>query len=152
MQVCNTINKTSKEMNLPEEPDLPPRINILPMIDVIFAILVFFIVSSLYLTRSEGLPVNLPSATTAEVQKTQQITVTLDQQGKLTIDSKPAEINQLKTEIEKLIAKESNTANTTVIVNADKTVEHGQVVDIIDQLRQIPDVQLAIAAKKKIEN
>ncbi len=136
-------------MNLPEEPDLPPRINILPMIDVIFAILVFFIVSSLYLTRSEGLPVNLPRATTAEVQKTKQITVSLDQQGKLTIDSKPAQINQLKVKIEKLIKPDSN---TTVIVNADKTVEHGQVVEIIDQLRQIPEVQLAIAAKKKIEN
>lgn len=47
-------------MRLPEEPDLPPRINIVPMIDVIFAILVFFMVSSLSLTRSEGLPVNLP--------------------------------------------------------------------------------------------
>ena len=136
-------------MRLPEEPDLPPRINILPMIDVIFAILVFFIVSSLYLTRSEGLPVNLPRATTAEVQKTKQITVSLDEQGKLTIDSKPAQINQLKAEIEKLIETDSN---NTVIVNADKSVEHGQVVDIIDQLRQIPDVQLAIAAKKKIAN
>ncbi len=134
-------------MRLPEEPDLPPRINILPMIDVIFAILVFFIVSSLYLTRSEGLPVNLPRATTAEVQKTKQITVSLDEQGKLTIDSKPTQINQLKAEIEKLIETDSN---TTVIVNADKSVEHGQVVDIIDQLRQIPDIQLAIAAKKKI--
>ncbi|MEM9509104.1 MAG: biopolymer transporter ExbD [Cyanobacteria bacterium P01_E01_bin.35] len=136
-------------MRLPEESDLPPKINILPMIDVIFAILVFFIVSSLYLTRSEGLPVNLPSASTAEVQKTQQITVSLDEQGKLTIDSQPTQINQLKAEIEKLITADSN---TTVVVNADKAVEHGQVVDIIDQLRQIPEVQLAIAAKKKIDN
>ncbi len=134
-------------MRLPEEPDLPPRINILPMIDVIFAILVFFIVSSLYLTRSEGLPVNLPRASTAEVQKSQQITVSLDQEGKLTIDSKPAQIEQLKTEIAKLIEAESN---TTVIVNADRSVEHGQVVEVIDRLRQIPEVQLAIAAKKEI--
>ncbi len=133
-------------MRLPEEPDLPPKINILPMIDVIFAILVFFIVSSLYLTRSEGLPVNLPGAKTAEVQKAKQITVSLDKEGKLTIDSKPAQLNQLKTEIEKLIQTESN---ATVIINADKTVEHGQVVDVIDQLRQIPQVQLAIAAKKE---
>lgn len=135
-------------MRLPEELDQPPRINILPMIDVIFAILVFFIVSSLYLTRSEGLPVNLPRATTAEVQKNQQITVSLDEQGELTIDSQPAQINQLKAEIEKLISAESN---TTVIVNADKTVEHGQVVEVIDQIRQIPEVQLAIAAKKRID-
>ena len=136
-------------MRLPEEQDLPPKINILPMIDVIFAILVFFIVSSLYLTRSEGLPVNLPSAKTAEVQKTKQITVSLDREGKLTIDGKPSQIKQLKTEIDQLISSESS---ATVIVNADKTVEHGQVVDIIDQLRQIPKVQLAIAAKKKVSN
>ena len=40
-------------------------INILPMIDVIFSILAFFIFSSLSLTRSQGLPVDLPSAQTA---------------------------------------------------------------------------------------
>ena len=135
-------------MRLPEETDLPPKINILPMIDVIFAILVFFIVSSLYLTRSEGLPVNLPRASTAEVQKTQQITVSLDEQGKLTVNSKPAEIEQLKAEIEQLIAAE---ADTTVIINADRTVEHGRVVEVIDRVRQIPQVQLAIAAKKPVE-
>ena len=133
-------------MRLPEEPDLPPRINILPMIDVIFAILVFFLVSSLYLTRSEGLPVNLPQAKTTQLQKSQPITVSLDRQGKLTIDSNPTQLEELKAQIEELITTESS---TTVIVNADKSVEHGRVVDVIDRLRQIPQVQLAIAAKKK---
>lgn len=133
-------------MRIQEEPDLPPSVNILPMIDVIFAILVFFIVSSLYLTRSEGLPVNLPRASTAEAQKTKQITVSLDQEGKLTIDGQPAQMNRLQTEVTKLI-KTGDT--TTVVINADKTVQHGLVVDALDQLRQIPQVQLAIAAKKK---
>ena len=132
-------------MRLPEETDLPPKINILPMIDVIFAILVFFIVSSLYLTRSEGLPVNLPRASTAEVQKSQQITVSLDEKGELTVNSNPAQIEQLQAEIEQLIEAETN---TTVVVNADRTVEHGLVVEVIDQIRQIPEVQLAIAAEK----
>lgn len=132
-------------MRLPEEPDLPPAINIVPMIDVIFAILVFFIVSSLFLTRSEGLPVNLPNAQTAEVQKTKQITVSLDRDGKLTLDSQPAELDQLKTQIEELIKTEDT---AVVVINADKQVNHGDVVDVIDQVRQIPKVQLAIAAKK----
>ena len=132
-------------MRLPPEPDLPPQINILPMIDVIFAILVFFIVSSLYLTRSEGLPVNLPRASTTEVQENTQITVSLDQEAQLTINSQPAQIEQLEAEIKKLMTAE---ASTTVIINADRGVEHGQVVEVIDRLRQIPDVQLAIAAKR----
>jgi biopolymer transport protein ExbD len=133
-------------MRLQEEPDLPPTINILPMIDVIFAILVFFMVSSLYLTRSEGLPVNLPRASTAQAQKTQPITISLDREGKLTIDGNPAQMNRLKIEVEKLI---KTGEATTVVINADKSVQHGLVVDAIDQLRQIPQVQLAIAAKKK---
>ena len=132
-------------MRLPEEPDLPPKINIVPMIDVIFAILVFFIVSSLYLTRSEGLPVNLPNAQTAEVQKTKQITVSLDRDGKLTLDSQPAQLDKLKTQIEDLIKTEDT---AVVVINADKEVHHGDVVDVIDRIRQIPKVQLAIAAKK----
>ncbi|NJO95306.1 MAG: biopolymer transporter ExbD [Pleurocapsa sp. CRU_1_2] len=137
-------------MHLPEEPDLPPKINILPMIDVIFAILVFFIVSSLYLTRSEGLPVNLPRASTAEVQKTKQITISLDKQGKLTVNGKLAQLEQLQPEIKKLMSAESS--NTIAIINADKVVEYGQVVEIMDRLRQIPNLQLAIAAKKKVDN
>lgn len=134
-------------MRLIEEIDLPPKINILPMIDVIFAILVFFIVSSLSLTKSEGLPVNLPRAKTTEVQKTKQITVSLDDKGTLAINSQAIELKQLKSEIEKLVKSEST---TTVVVSADKFVAHGRVVDVIDLLRQIPQVQLAIAAKQKI--
>jgi biopolymer transport protein ExbD len=136
-------------MKLTEEPDLPPKINILPMIDVIFAILVFFIVSSLYLTRSEGLPVNLPRASTGEVQKTKQITISLDNRGKLTVDGKSTQIEELEAQIKKLMSAESS---TIAIINADKVVEYGRVVEVMDRLRQIPKVQLAIAVKQKTDN
>ena len=124
-------------MRLPQEPDLPPRINILPMIDVIFAILVFFIVSSLYLTRSEGLPVNLPRASTTEVQKSQPITVSIDEEGKLTLDGKATSLDKLKTDLQPLVEADSN---TTVVINADRTVDHGTVVEVIDRLRQVTGV------------
>lgn len=65
-------------MNIPDDPDDSPQINIVPMIDVIFAILTFFIMASLFLTRSEGLPVNLPQAETAQSQNQNKITITID--------------------------------------------------------------------------
>ncbi|MDJ0687418.1 MAG: biopolymer transporter ExbD [Xenococcaceae cyanobacterium MO_188.B32] len=133
-------------MRLPNEPDRPPQINIVPMIDVIFAILVYFIVSSLFLTRSEGLPVNLPQAETARVQKSKQITVSLDREGNLTVGDRPTELDRLKIKVENLLKTEQT---KVVVISADKLVDHGQVVDVLDQLRQIPQVQLAIAAKKK---
>ncbi len=133
-------------MRLPDEPDRPPQINIVPMIDVIFAILVYFMVSSLFLTRSEGLPVNLPQATTVQLQKTKQITVSLDQKGTLVVDNQPTQLTQLKSKVENLIKSEQT---TVVVIKADKVVSHGQVVDVLDQLRQIPQVKIAIAAKKE---
>ena len=133
-------------MRLPDEPDRPPQINIVPMIDVIFAILVYFIVSSLYLTRSEGLPVNLPQAETVRLQRSKQITVNLDREGTLTVDSEATQLAQLKTKVEDSIKTEKT---TVVVISADKVVDHGQVVDVLDELRQIPQITLAIAAKKE---
>ncbi|MGK7937699.1 MAG: ExbD/TolR family protein [Xenococcaceae cyanobacterium] len=133
-------------MRLPDEPDRPPQINIVPMIDVIFAILVYFIVSSLFLTRSEGLPVNLPQAETVQRQESKQITVSLDSEGTLTVGDRPTELGQLKTEVENLLKTEQT---QVVVISADKVVDHGDVVDVLDRLRQIPQIQLAIAAKKK---
>ena len=133
-------------MRLPDEPDRPPQINIVPMIDVIFAILVYFIVSSLFLTRSEGLPVNLPQAETVQLQRSKQITVSLDSEGVLTVDSETTELDRLKTKVEYRLKSQQT---KVVVISADKIVDHGRVVDVLDELRQIPEVRLAIAAKKE---
>lgn len=44
--------------------------NVVPLLDVMFALLTFFVLSTLFLTRTEGLPVNLPQAKSAVQQKT----------------------------------------------------------------------------------
>lgn len=135
-------------MRLPEEPDTPFSINIVPAIDVIFAILVYFIVSSLFLTRSEGLPVNLPQANSAQAQQTQRLTVSVDRDGNLAIDRDPIPLARLQTSIrDRLTLDNSSNANIVVIINADEAVNHGTVIAVMDELRQIPEVRLAIATQ-----
>jgi len=131
-------------MRLPEEPDLPPQIYIVPMIDVIFALLTFFIMSTLFLTRSQGLPVNLPSATTAEAQKSTQATVTIDQTGKLALNRKPIQLNNLTNQVQALKGKNSQ---VLVVIDADRRVTHGQVITVMDRLRLVPGVRLAIGTQ-----
>jgi biopolymer transport protein ExbD len=133
-------------MRLPEEPDIPPQINIVPMIDVIFALLTFFIMSSLHLTRSTGLSVNLPKASTIENQSSSQIVVTIDQRGQLFLNRQPAQLQTLRSQVQTLMG---TTPQAVVVVNADEQITHGQVITVMDQLRQIPGVRLAIAAKRK---
>ena len=133
-------------MRLPDEPDIPAQINIVPMIDVIFAILTFFIVSTLFLTRSEGLSVNLPSATTAKTQPSTKITVSIKPDGEITLNRKPIQLEALQEAVRSLVEPNSE---SLVIINADEKVDHGQVVSVMDRLRQVKGAKLAIAAQRQ---
>ncbi|MBD1910961.1 MULTISPECIES: biopolymer transporter ExbD [unclassified Leptolyngbya] len=134
-------------MRLPSEPEPPSQINIVPMIDVIFAILTFFIMSSLYLTRSAGLPVNLPGAATSEEQNQTQLVVSITSDGGLALDQEPMDLSTLAGRVQQAIA--NNPTPPIVVINADKAVSHGAVVGVMDQLRQIPGVRLAIATQRQ---
>lgn len=131
-------------MNIPEEPDDLPIINIVPMIDVVFAILTFFIMSSLFLTKSEGLPVNLPQAQTAESQQESKITVTVDDEGDVFLDRQPIQVEELAEQVETLVGNQER----LVVINADAKVEHGQVIAVMDQLRSVEGVQLGISTRR----
>jgi biopolymer transport protein ExbD len=128
-----------------EDLDTPAEINIVPMIDVIFSILAFFIISTLFLTRSEGLPVNLPKASTSQQQKTEQIAITIDSEGAVALNRESIEIAQLENSLRQLIP---NNDSRIVILNADEAVNHGTVVEVMDQIRRVEGAKLAIATKK----
>ncbi|PAX51547.1 ExbD/TolR family protein [Brunnivagina elsteri] len=133
-------------MRLPDEPDIPAQINIVPMIDVIFAILTFFIMSTLFLTRQEGLPVNLPKAATAQQsQIPTKITVTVEQNGQVSLNKKPTTTEALTEQIRLLMG---TNPESVVVINADAKVEHGNIVTVMDKVRQVKGAKLAIATQK----
>jgi biopolymer transport protein ExbD len=132
-------------MHIQDEPEIPAQINIVPMIDVIFAILTFFIMSTLFLTRSEGLPVNLPQAATTETQTKAQINVTVTPDGEIALNRKRIDISELEGGVRQMIGPNSQ---ALVVINADEAVPHGRVVSVMDRLRRIEGAKLAIAAQK----
>ncbi|AFY83324.1 ExbD/TolR family protein [Oscillatoria acuminata] len=133
-------------MRLPDEPETQAQINIVPMIDVIFSILAFFIISSMFLSKSEGLPVNLPQASTAAVQtETVKLTISIDAEGVLMLDDQAVALDALEQAVRDRMKAEPV---SVVVLKADKTVEHGQVVAVMDRVRRIEGAKLAIAAEK----
>ena len=122
------------------------EINLLPMIDVIFSILAFFIISTLFLSRSQGLSVDLPSAQTSEPKQTAEINITIEPDGDLFLDRQPIQLEQLQDALTEKITPDSE---SLVIINADTKVEHGTVVKVMDRLRQVPGATMAIAADRE---
>lgn len=119
--------------------------NILPLMDVIFALLTFFVISSLFLNRTEGLPVDLPKAQSGAMQKTPaRATISVNEQTEVFLNKQKIGITEVSDRVKQLLEPNQD---LIVVLNADRSVQHGDVVQIMDQLRQIPRVKMAIATK-----
>jgi biopolymer transport protein ExbD len=133
-------------MRLPDDTENTAQINIVPMIDVIFAILTFFIFSTLYLTRSEGLSVNLPKAGTAKNLPPAPINVTINSNGQIALNRQLIALEKLPGAVSSIVGKKTE---VLVVINADTRVAHGRVISVMDSLNQLPGIKLALAAEKK---
>lgn len=122
------------------------EVNILPMIDVIFAILAFFILSTLFLTRTEGMPVDLPNADSSSPQSQTDFTVTIQADGTLALNQEIVTLDDLRAAVEQSMAPEQT---ALVSIEADKQVVHGQVIAVMDELRTLEGIQLGIATEPK---
>ena len=126
---------------LQEKDELKTEINILPMIDVIFAILSFFIVSSLFLTKVETIPINLPNSTTAKKEDKKSINLSIDSKSRIFLNKNLVQLSNLKNEIIKLNIEK----NSLIIIRGDKNVNYGKIVEVMDIIRSLKNIKIAIS-------
>lgn len=120
------------------------RIEIIPMIDTMFFLLVFFMVATLSMTVQQGLSVNLPHAVTARDAVRQTATLTLTKAGGIYFNKEP--VSSPEEAASRLARWKENVMETTVVINADRSVEHGSVVALMDAIRRTGVTKMAIAA------
>ena len=122
------------------------RIEIIPMIDTIFFLLVFFMISTLSMARYSGLPVNLPKAATGQQPPNESAAVTISADGEISVDKQAVRRDGIRDMLEARLKKNPE---LLVLINADERVEHGLVVEVMDQARQAGVTKMAIAVKPK---
>lgn len=122
------------------------RIEIIPMIDTMFFLLVFFMLSSLALTKLRGLPVNLPQAGTAAKTNSLDMTVTVDKDQRVYVNKTPTTLVDLAGMLVKTAGgPETDLSKASVVINADKTVPYGVVIQCIDAARSVGIVHFPLA-------
>ena len=142
LRLCSTIEIRILIMNyIPENDELKSEINILPMIDVIFAILSFFIVSSLFLTKVETIPINLPNSSTAKKEDKRSINLSVDSKSRIFLNKNLVQLSNLKNEIIKLNIEK----NSLIIIRGDKNVNYGKIVEVMDIIRSLNNIKIAIS-------
>jgi biopolymer transport protein ExbB len=121
------------------------RIEIIPMIDTMFFLLVFFMVATLSMTMQKGLQVNLPHAATAREDVYQTVTFTLTKEGKLYFNKDEAA--SVADAVGRLKGLWQNNIPPSVIINGDRSVEHGKVIELMDAVGKEGIIKMAVAVK-----
>jgi biopolymer transport protein ExbD len=122
------------------------RIEIIPMIDTIFFLLVFFMISTLSMARFTGVQVNLPRAASGSQPPTETVVISVTKEGQLFFNKSAISEESLRQSLSAELVKNPE---LLVVINADDGVQHGKVVEILDEARQTGATKLSIAVKPK---
>jgi len=107
------------------------KIELIPLIDIVFTLLIFFAVTSTFIYFQKGIELDLPNSETSNtLAKT--LTLSLDQNGMLSLDQNPILISEVKDKLAPLLLKRNE---LTVILSADKQVSYEKVIQVMDAIR-----------------
>jgi len=108
-----------------------PRIEMIPLIDIVFLLLVFFIYAMLSMVVHRGFKVDLPQATTAEIDKEDYASITVDKDNRILLNKEEVRIDNLSEEVKTKIKK-----GVKIFINGDKEADLGVVINVLDTLRR----------------
>lgn len=119
-------------------------VDVTPLIDIIFQLVLFFMVSTTFVT-TPGIEVELPrSSSDVILREKSEVRVWVTSDGAIRVDETPVDWSGLRRSLAE--AQQQDPA-TLVIVKADKAVDHGRVVAVMDLARSMGLDRLAIATE-----
>lgn len=104
------------------------QINVTPLVDVCLVLLIILMVSSTYIV-AQSLKVQLPKSHSTDGTADKPATVTLLKSGGMRWNEKDASEEEVQKGMREAIAADPE---TSLVVSADKEVQHGRVVHILD--------------------
>ena len=131
-------------MRLPATAKKKARIEIIPMIDTMFFLLVFFMIATLSMTLQRGMPVNLPEAESSTDKVQEEVSLSITKEGTLFFNKEPIALGELEHRLSDMRQRDPD---PSVIINADESVHHGLVIQVMDKVRISGITSMSIATK-----
>ena len=125
-----------------DDGEIISEINVTPLVDVVLVLLIILMVTATAIV-SKTIPMELPSAATADATENTPTTlgISIDAEGALYLDRDPVSAAELRARVR--TAREASD-DVRAINAAAGTVQHAEVVRIIDLLRQERVTKFAI--------
>ena len=114
-----------------------------PIVDVVFNLLIFFALSLNFSQVVSSINIKLPKAKSSEVVTEKQVEVSIERNNKVYINDQALYLDQIPNYLDKI------NKDNVVVVKADKEIDHGFVVQIMDLIKRSGFKKLGIAVTKQ---
>lgn len=119
-------------------------IDVMPLVDMVFILLIFFIVTTSFVKES-GVDIERPSAQTAvSVEKTFMM-IEIAPNGDLYADGQQIMFDNIKSRLHRFMVE---TPTGAVVIVADRSVDTGTTIRVLDECRLAGIQNISVAAKK----
>jgi biopolymer transport protein ExbD len=123
--------------------DEEPSLGITPLIDIVFLLLIFFMLTSHFQVAS-GVSIKLPKVTQKSLQKDgEKITLIIDKEGRTYLKGEKVALENLIPKLKTMVEEEGL---VHLLLQADKDVTHGRVVQVMDLAKKAGVLSIIIAA------
>lgn len=115
-------------------------INVTPLVDIMLCLLVIFMVTTTYVV-ADSIKIDLPKASTGDHTDPSTITLVYTKDRELFLNGEKSSEALLR---EKIRAELGDNKEIQAIIGADKEVSHGEVIHLIDVIKQEGVVKFAL--------
>ena len=123
-----------------------PTLGIAPLIDIVFLLLIFFMVTS-HFDVASGVRIKLPQISRVIFdQQENKVTVLIDQSGQVYFEGKATDLKALGERLREIVVEKDA---LQLILQADKEVKHGVVVETMDVAKTAGVRSIVISAQWK---
>lgn len=119
-------------------------INVTPLVDIVLVLLIVFMITVPKIVSTPSIKVNLPKAATADQTEKSTLAITLQRSSSgydLYMNGEKTDEGRLRSTIPGMLAKN---AQLQAIIAADKGIAYGDVVHIVDLVKQLGVVKFAL--------
>lgn len=118
------------------------RLEIIPLIDIMFFLVATFMMVSLSMIKNQGVEVNLPIASSSvQVERSQSATISITKDEEIFFNKDKVDMAQLK---QHALAFRAENPQGPVLLNCDREVRMNRVMDVLDALRLLGILNVAL--------
>lgn len=132
----------------PEE-DAITGINVTPLVDITLVLLIIFMVTARFIAEP-SIGVNLPKTSEKGGGQASEnnVFLTIDEKHEIFLNNRKVTAADLPGQIQQLLKEKPN---MNLVLRADKNVSHGEVIQILDEVRSQGVTQFGIAVEGQMK-